>query len=153
MSEGDRILAHYDRAMNGSAWHGDPVWQILDGISAAEAAKRSITHAHTIWELVSHLTFWEDVAAQRLAGADVETPDALNFPAMPAPTEEHWQATLTAFRESNARFREAVRKLQAAQLDELTARRKRSFYEEAHGLITHNVYHAAQIALMKKLVR
>lgn len=153
MTEVDRILAHYERAMNGSAWHGDPVWQILDDISADEASKRGIPQAHTIWELVSHMTFGENVAAQRLAGASVETPDALNFPAMPAPTEEHWQAALTAFRESNARFREAVCQLPATQLDELTARRKRTFYQEAHGLITHNVYHAAQIALMKRRLR
>ena len=41
MTEVERILDQYDRAMNGDAWHGDPVWKILDGISAEQAACRA----------------------------------------------------------------------------------------------------------------
>ena len=33
MSEINRILDHYDDVLNGEPWHGDPIWQILDGIS------------------------------------------------------------------------------------------------------------------------
>ena len=40
MTEVERILDQYDRAMNGDAWHGDPVWKILDGVSAEQAARR-----------------------------------------------------------------------------------------------------------------
>ena len=54
MNEVERILDQYDRAMNGNAWHGDPVWKILDGISAEQAARRVEAQTHTIWELVAH---------------------------------------------------------------------------------------------------
>lgn len=37
MSEITRILDQYDGVLNGSPWHGDPIWQILDGISAETA--------------------------------------------------------------------------------------------------------------------
>ena len=50
MTEVRRILNQYDRVMNGDAWHGDPIWQILDGISAEKAALRPIANAHSIWE-------------------------------------------------------------------------------------------------------
>jgi uncharacterized damage-inducible protein DinB len=154
MNDIQRILGQYDRVMHGSPWHGDPIWQIIDGISAGRAASRPVANAHSIWEIVGHMAFWEDVAAKRLGGlrAGLEEPDDFegNFPAAPEATEANWQKTLDSFRASNKAFREALQELDAAQLDELSAAGKRSFYDEAHGLIEHNVYHAGQIALLAK---
>ena len=153
MTEVERIVQEYDRVMDGSsAWHGDPVWIILDSVSAECAAHRPIAEAHTIWEIVLHMTFWEGMGARRLAGqaAGLDDDEALNFPAPPATTDANWLKTRDAFRASNQEFREALTKLDAARLDELSAARKRSFYDEAHGVIQHNVYHAGQIALLKK---
>ena len=150
MTEIERIVEEYDRVMHGSAWHGDPIWQILDSVSAECAAHRPIAGAHTIWEIVLHMTFWEGVGARRLAGQRAGLDEALNFPAPPAATEANWQKARDAFRASNQEFREALAKLDAARLDELSAAGKRNFYEEAHGVIQHNVYHAGQIALLKK---
>jgi uncharacterized damage-inducible protein DinB len=150
MTEGQRILDQYDRAMHGAAWHGDAIWQVLDGISAERAALRPIANAHSIWEIVGHMAFWEGVAARRLGGLRAGLEEDRNFPAAPDATEVNWQKTLDQFRASNQAFREALQKLDLARLDELSAAGKRSFYEEAHGLIEHNVYHAGQIALLAK---
>ncbi len=150
MSDVQRILDHYDGVLNGNAWHGDPVWQVLDTISAEQAAGRPIPEAHTIWEIVAHMTFWENVVVQRLAGLCAGVVEELNFPPMPAATEENWRATLDQFRASNRAFREALARLDPAKLNELTAARKRTFYGEAHGIIEHHVYHLGQIALLKK---
>jgi uncharacterized damage-inducible protein DinB len=161
MTETQRILEHYDRTMHGDAWHSHPVWQVLDGISAERAAMRPLANAHSIWEIVGHMAFWEEVAARRLGGlrAGLEedrnfpaVPDEeeRNFPATPDITDANWQKTLDHFRSSNQAFREALQKLDPARLDELSAAGKRSFYDEAHGLIEHSVYHAGQIALLAK---
>lgn len=150
MSDVERILQHYDGVLNGNAWHGDPVWQILDGISAPQAAARPLSSAHTIWEIVMHMIFWEDVVTQRLAGKRAGLVEELNFPAMPAVTAENWHKTLDDFRTSNQSLREALAKLDSAKLNELTAAGKRTYYGEAHGIIEHHVYHAGQIALLKK---
>src|SRR5271165_786745 len=150
MTEPERILAQYDRVMHGDAWHGDPIWQILEGISAESAAHRPLADVHTIWEIVLHMIFWEGVAARRLAGQRAGLDEALNFPAMPSATEANWQKTLEQFRASNQAFRLALQALEVARMDELAAAGKRTFYDEAHGLIQHNVYHAGQIAMLKK---
>jgi hypothetical protein len=150
MTETERILDTYDRVMHGNAWHGDPMWQILDSTSAESAAHRPVADVHTIWEIVLHMIFWEGVAARRLAGERAGLDEALNFPAAPAPSKPNWQKTLEQFRASNQEFRDALAKLDAACVDEFSAAGKRSFYDEAHGLIQHNVYHAGQIALLKK---
>ncbi len=150
MTETQRILDQYDRVMKGAAWHGDAIWQILDGISAEKAARRPIASAHSIWEIVGHMAFWEGVAAKRLASLRAGLEEGRNFPAAPEATEANWQKTLDQFRASNQAFREALQKLGPAQLDVLSAAGKRSLYDEAHGLIEHSVYHAGQIALLAK---
>lgn len=150
MSEVQRILDHYDAVLNGEPWHGDPIWQILDGISAEDAAARPLGGGHTIWEIVMHMTFWEGVATQRLAGQRAGLVEELNFPATPAATEENWKQTLEEFRASNQQFRAALAKLDPARLDQLTAAGKRTYHGEAHGVIEHTVYHAGQIVLLKK---
>ena len=150
MTDIERLLDQYDRVMHGNAWHGDPIWQILDGISPECAAAQTVANTHSIWEILMHMTFWEEVSSQRLAGERAVEDEALNFPAMPEPTESNWQKTREQFRASNQKLREALAKLDPARLDTLSAAGKRTFYDEAHGVIQHNIYHAGQIALLKK---
>ncbi len=152
MNETQRILQQHDMVLHGNAWHGDPIWQILDGITAECAAARPLADTHSIWEIVLHMTFWDGMAAQRLGGqrAGLDEDEALNFPLPPEPTEANWHKTLEQFRASNQEFRAALEKLDATRVDELSAAGKRSYYDEAHGLIQHDVYHAGQIALLKK---
>ena len=150
MSDVQQILRHYDEVMEGDAWHGDAVWHMLNGISAQQAAARPIPGAHTIWELVMHMTFWEGVGNQRLAGLRAGLVEELNFPAMPEPTEENWRQTLERFRATNRDFRHALSRLDNAKLEALTAAGKRSYYGEAHGIIEHHIYHLGQIALLRK---
>lgn len=150
MTETQRLLQQYDTVLHGDAWHGDAIWKILDGVPAEAAAHRPLANTHTIWELVMHMTFWEGVGAKRLAGERAGLEEALNFPAMPAISEANWRQTLTRFRALNQEFSNALARLDGARMDELTAAGKRTFYDEAHGVIQHNVYHAGQIALLKK---
>ena len=150
-AELQRILDHYDGVLHGEPWHGDALWQILEGIPAEKAAARPVTGAHTIWELVMHMTFWEGVATKRLAGLRAGLVEELNFPAMPDVIEENWQKTLDTFRASNQNFRQAVTNLEPGKLDQLTAVGKRTSYGEMHGIIEHHVYHVGQIALLKNM--
>jgi hypothetical protein len=152
MTETQRLLQQYETVLHGDAWHGDAIWKILNGISAEAAAHRPLGDSHTIWEIVMHMTFWEAVGAKRLAGerAGLDEDEALNFPAMPVISEVNWRQTLERFRASNEEFGKALAKLEAARVDELTAAGKRTFYDEAHGVIQHDVYHAGQVALLKK---
>jgi len=152
MSEVYRILDQYDRAMNGDAWHGDTVWKILEDITPEEAAMYARANAHNIWELVSHMTFWETEVYRRLKHLPARSPAKLNFPATPEVTAENWNKTLRDFRQSNDDFRSAVAELDDAKLDHALPGRDKSEYVEVHGVIQHNLYHAGQIALLRKVV-
>lgn len=150
MLEIDRILKQYDDVLSGDAWHGEPVWTVLQDIPYTAAAARPVPAAHSIWEIVAHMMFWEGVVVKRLAGSRAGLVEELNF-AVPANlNQEAWEKTLHQFRASNQLFREALRALGDDRLDQLSAAQKRTFYEEAHGIIEHHVYHLGQISLLKK---
>jgi len=72
MSEAARIADQLRRAFDGEAWHGDSVFEILQGIRAAQAAARPIKNGHTIWELLLHIAAWDGAVLRRMGGvADV----------------------------------------------------------------------------------
>ena len=149
MTEVERILDQYDRAMNGDAWHGDPVWKTLESISAQQAATRPEANTHTIWELVAHMTFWETQVFRRLNNLPDRPAEKLNFPAIPEPTAENWQSTLDDFSRSNLDFRQCVSQLDPARLDQAAPGRDKLIYVEVHGVIQHHLYHAGQIAILR----
>jgi uncharacterized damage-inducible protein DinB len=152
MTEVERILDQYDRAIQGDAWHGDPVWTILAGITPEQAATAASANAHTIWELVSHMTFWETEVYRRLKHLSPRSPEGLNFPALPDVTAENWNRTLQELRQSNQDFRAAVSQLEDSQLDNPLPGRDKPTYVELHGVIQHNLYHAGQIALLRRIL-
>jgi uncharacterized damage-inducible protein DinB len=69
---------------------------------------------------------------------------------MPAATEQNWEETLAAFRNSNANFRDALSKLEESQLDRPLSSAEKTVYVEVNGVIEHDLYHAGQIAILRK---
>src|ERR1019366_4420402 len=105
MTEVSRILDQLHRAYEGPAWHGPALREVLAGVTSQTAAQRPIPGAHTIWELVLHLTVWISVPTRRIAGAEIPTlPPDQDWPAAPEPSESGWQQALEA-RPSAARPR------------------------------------------------
>ena len=108
MSETTRIADQLRRAFDGEAWHGDSLFEILEGIPAARAAARPITGAHTIWELVLHVAAWDGAVLRRLGGAAVELSDAENFPPVRDTSEAAWRLALAQVRRGHEELVAAV---------------------------------------------
>ena len=67
-NEADRLIDQFKRAHDGDPWHGSPVKAILKGVTAEQAATPPPNGAHSIWELVLHMTAWTNEVRRRLAG-------------------------------------------------------------------------------------
>jgi len=141
MSETARIADQLRRAFQGEAWHGDSLLEILEGITAAQAAARPVKHAHTIWELVLHITAWDGAVRRRLAGAAVDLSDEQNFPSVMDPSENAWRRTIEQARKVHNELVEAVAAFPDERLSEKVPGKKSEPDE---------LYHAGQIALLKK---
>jgi len=154
MSEAARIADQLRRAFRGDAWHGDSVFEILEGVTAAQAAARPIARAHTIWELVLHVAAWDGAVLRRLGGVAVELSDAENFPTVTDASEAAWRKALAQVRRVHEELVEAVSILPDSRLDEMVPGKEGAhytFYYMLHGVVQHELYHAGQIALLKKM--
>ncbi|MGD0363265.1 MAG: DinB family protein [Bryobacteraceae bacterium] len=152
MTEVARILDQIHRSYEGPAWHGPALREILDGVSWQTAAQRPIPEAHTIWELVLHITVWISVPTQRIEGAEIPTlaPEQ-DWPTPPAPGEATWQAALDHLVQAQRELESAIRGLTDDRLrDKVLGHVPYSIYTMLHGVAQHNLYHAGQIALLKK---
>jgi uncharacterized damage-inducible protein DinB len=155
MSETKRIADQLQRSFSGEAWHGPALLELLRDVTARQAAARPIKSAHSIWELVLHIAAWEDAARGWLAGETPEFPklfnmDAENWPPVPKPIPAAWKKTVRDLTKTHDELLKLVNKLDDAQLPETVPGRKYSLYFLLHGLVQHNLYHAGQIALLKK---
>jgi uncharacterized damage-inducible protein DinB len=128
--------------------------ELLDGVTAEQAAARSIPNAHSIWELVNHIIAWEQIARRRLEGeGEIAIPDEVNFPAVTDTSEAAWQATLQSLDASHRSLRDRIKKIDDARLEEIAPGASYSIYFLLHGVIQHDLYHAGQIALLKKVMQ
>ena len=153
MSEAARIADQLRRAFDGDAWHGDSLFEILKGVTAAQAAARPVTSAHTIWELVLHIAAWDGAALRRLGGAKVDLADAENFPAVLDVSDPAWHKATALVRHVHVELVAAVAGLPDSRLFEVVPGKQGAhytFYYMLHGVVQHELYHAGQIALLKK---
>jgi uncharacterized damage-inducible protein DinB len=151
MSEIARILDQLDRAYSGDAWHGPSLLRLIEGVSAENASKHSIAGAHSIWELVNHIAAWKTIVQHELSGELVEISTERDWPPVWEASDVAWMRSLETLAESQRRLRKAVEGLRDDQLNEKpVARSDNSRYLMLHGVVQHDLYHAGQIAVLKK---
>jgi uncharacterized damage-inducible protein DinB len=150
MSEIHRILDQMDRAFSGDAWHGPPLMHLLDGISAEDASKHMVPGAHSIWELVHHVGAWNSIVQHRLQGEIVDVTAERDWPPVWEVSEPAWKRALESLVESRARLRQVAAVQRDDQLDEKIGATDVSRYQILHGVIQHDLYHAGQIAVLRK---
>ncbi len=150
-----RIADQLRRAFEGEAWHGPALLEILRGVTAAGAAARPLPASHRIWEIVQHIAVWDDVARRRMDGAVVQPTPAEDWPAVTDTREGAWQRTLDHLGQTHDALIRAVTALPDSRLLEKVPGKEPAFYTlyyMLHGIVQHELYHAGQIALLKKAV-
>jgi hypothetical protein len=150
MREVDRIARQLQKTIEGKAWHGPAVAEALDGITAELAARPGPGGTHSIWQIVLHMDIWQDAVGRWLAGDASRPNDEDSWPAITDTSETAWRKAVASLRSSYERLRAEVPKLHDARLSDPIVDNMSSIYSTLHGVIHHNLYHAGQIALLKK---
>jgi uncharacterized damage-inducible protein DinB len=153
MHEIKRILDQMDRAFSGDAWHGPSLLSLLEGLFAEDASKHPVAGAHSIWELVHHAAAWKTIAQHRLAGETVEVTTERDWPLVWEVSDVAWKRSVENLSESHQRLRHVAEKLQDHELETNAGGSDCSRYVLLHGVIQHDVYHAGQIAILRKALR
>ncbi len=151
-----RIADQLRRAFEGKAWHGPALSEILAGVTATQAAAKPVAEGHSIWELALHVERWTHAALAAADGTPMPEwpmPEAsvfLDWPPVPAPTPEAWQAAVANLLAAGRALAERVSKFPDLHLGRIVPGRKYDFYFLFHGIVQHSLYHAGQIALVKR---
>jgi uncharacterized damage-inducible protein DinB len=150
MGEIQRIREQLDRSFRGPAWHGPSVHEVLEGVTAAQATARPLGHAHSIGEIVLHMATWKSVVARRVSGEVVgNIPDDEDWPKAGG-GESEWTAAKGRLESAHASLVAALGRLSDEQLDQPPYKDASTRYVQLHGVIQHDLYHAGQIAVLKK---
>ena len=152
MSQVDVAVEQLKLAFEGDPWHGPPVMEILKDIDAPKAAARPINTAHSIWELVRHIAVWENVGRRRLTGdrAQIEISSPEDWPPPEDTSEAAWEQAKDALNRGHQALVEAIARTPESRLDEPIFEGMSTVYVTLHGVIQHDLYHAGQIAMLKK---
>jgi hypothetical protein len=144
------LLSNLDEAYERRAWHGPNLRGSLRGVTAAEAVRRPGKGRHNIWELALHAAYWKYAVRRRLTGMRRGSfaRKGSNWMASPARADEgEWREIVRLLDSEHRALREAIAALSD---DDVRDSQK---VRLVRGVAAHDLYHAGQIQLVKRLVR
>ena len=152
----DVLLQTYDQAYNKPAWHGTNLRGSIKGLSAKELLWRPGAKRHNIWEIVIHCAYWKYAVWRRITDAEkgMFPRKPSDWPKLPSKTDNKaWKEDLGLLEEWHRRLRDEITRFPISKLDKKPKGSKVSFIRTIYGISSHDLYHAGQIQLLKRLKR
>jgi uncharacterized damage-inducible protein DinB len=152
----DDIASRIVKAVTGPVSHGPALTEVLSDVGASGAAARPALGAHSIGELVRHVTFWCGDSLSRLeaAGPLPEPGQGKDWPAVPDPLDEHqWRDLVDGMSRSHHALAAAARLLSPDRLGARVPGRTETYEDMLRGVVEHAAYHGGQIAILRRSLR
>jgi uncharacterized damage-inducible protein DinB len=152
------LLDLVDEAFDRKSWHGTTLFGSLRGLTAAQATKRPGRGRHNIWELVVHAAYWKYAVRRRLTGERrgsfaYKGSNWFERPVSAARRERAFAADIRLLVEEHRKLREAIVNFPARQLSKRNAGKPNNAAWLIRGIAAHDLYHAGQVQLLKKVVK
>lgn len=147
------LLSIIDQAYDRRSWHGTNLRGSIRGLSAERAARRPRPDRHNIWEVVVHAAYWKYAVTRRLTGqrrGSFPLKGSNFFPRLQA-NEEQWREDIALLEKTHRALREAVAGFSTADLSRTASDGSVTNIYLITGIAAHDLYHAGQIQLLKKL--
>jgi hypothetical protein len=150
MNVNDLILALLDEGYSRKTWHGPNLRQSLKGVSARQAAWRPAPGRHNIWELALHSAYWKYAVRRRIEGGKrgsfiLKGSNFFSHPEEGKATEAAWRADLALLKREHKELEDAIRRV-------LKTPRAKKLFPSLYGVAFHDIYHAGQIRLLRRLM-
>ncbi len=159
MREVERLRSEVQSTVGGDPWYGPSVLSVLQGVDAAAAAARPIPGAHSVWELVLHMTAWARETARRLGGGSFGNPVEGDWPPVVGTDSIAWEKSLAELRRAHDELSRTFVDLQDGDLGRLVGGTQTdalgepvTLHRTMIGILQHDAYHTGQVALLKKLL-
>ena len=149
-----RLAQQLRNAFDGEAWHGPALLELLADVDSKTAAAHPLPDVHSIWELVLHIAAWDGAVNRRILlgkfGKALQLNDAENFPPVNDTSASAWKKTVSAVKNAHAQLLKTVEALPDQRLAERVPGKKYDIRFMLEGVAQHEIYHAGQIAILKK---
>jgi hypothetical protein len=150
-----QLVAIVDQAYDTKSWHGTNLRGSIRGLSAAAAAWRPAPGRHNIWEIVVHAAYWKYAVTRRFSAAPrgsfpLKGSNWFTKPDGRA-SESAWRADVALLGSIHKALRRELVQLVSRDLKTTPARSRVSNFDLIAGIAAHDLYHAGQIQLLKKL--
>lgn len=152
------LLTLIDEAFDHQSWHGTNLRGSIRGLSAKDAAWRPAPDRHNIWEIVVHAAYWKYIVRRRFLAEDrgsfpLKGSNWFERTSGGKAGDEEWKRDVQLLIEVHRTMREAISGLRDRDLDKIPPGSKVSNLKLISGIASHDLYHAGQIQLIKKLRR
>jgi len=127
-----------------------------DGLTAGQAATVPAPHFNSVWAVVNHVRYWQEVALRQLQqrpAAD-DSDDGTGWPAVgDASDDAAWYAARTRAIEANAALAHYISGLMDAELDVPIAERDQwnTRRHLIYNMIAHNSYHTCEVTTIRHM--
>ena len=150
MKADELVLALLEEGYARKTWHGPNLRQSLKGVSAAQAARRPALGRHNIWELALHAAYWKYAVRRRIEGGKrgsfvLKGSNFFVRPEKGKATEAAWRADLALLEGEHRALEAAIRRV-------LKTPRAKKLLPALYGVAFHDIYHAGQIRLLRRLM-
>jgi hypothetical protein len=149
------LLRIIDEGYEKKAWHGPNMRGAIRGLDAQRAAWRPGPNRHNIWEIVVHAAYWKYAVRRRILGekrGSFPLKGSNWFVRPTSATEADWKADVALLEDTHRKMRVAVAGFSPKELQKIPQGSKVSNAAIIYGIALHDVYHAGQIQLLKRLV-
>lgn len=147
------LLDALDEAFDRKSWHGTNLRGSLRSLTAEQAAWRPAPGRHNIWELAVHAAYWKYAVRRQITEAERGSfpLKGSNFFPRNGGDEAAWKSDVRLLTEQHRLLREAAALLDPGLLDKKAPRSKYTHAFLLRGAAAHDLYHAGQIQLLKRL--
>lgn len=132
-----------------------PFTDAVEGLTAAQAAQIPAPRFNSVWAVVNHVCFWQDVMLKKLRGLPVDKSVLNADQGWQQPTdpddESAWRSTCTRAVELNHELAATIAQLDDADLEHPLETWDETQVQAIHGLIAHNTYHIGEIISIRHM--
>lgn len=150
------LIQTFDQAFDKPAWHGPNLRNSLRGVKPPEALWRPAPKRHNIWEIALHCAYWKYAVWRRITGAKrgAFPHKPSDWPRLPSPQSSRaWSEDLALLEHWHSQLREEILRFPATRFNKKPTGSSVSFLRTIYGISSHDLYHAGQIQLLKRLQR
>ena len=154
-SEIAMLLRQVDEGYDKKAWHGPTLRGSIRGVGPKEAAWRPRANKHNIWEIVVHAAYWKYIVRRRLLGEKIGSFPIKGSNWFKRPltvSAKDWREDIALLERCHRSMLEAIEGLHGNDLKKFPKGSQVATGEMMFGIAAHDIYHAGQIQLLKRLM-